>query len=185
MLVILWSVFIWGYSAQNAYRTHAGEERAAAHERHRQGSECTPTRFLLDPCAPGQVAPEGDGQTAEYDLAAQNKMADWAALMVMVSTAGLFVSIFGIYFIRATLLKTAEAVEVSTASANAASDANSIARVNGEAQVRAYVTCTKCEVVRVGAATKPSAKRRTREADVATYGNRFRWGYKDADNHKS
>ncbi|MEO7221779.1 MAG: hypothetical protein ABIY37_04840 [Devosia sp.] len=143
-LVAIWTLFIWGFSAQNAYRTYAGEERAKAYEGYRQSAECAPTRFLLDPCAPGQVSTESDSATAEYDLAAQNKMADWAALMVLTSAAGFVASIVGIYFIRETLLinsravmaaehgnrQSARAAIAAQNAADAATRANDIAREN-------------------------------------------------------
>lgn len=306
LALAIWSLLIWSVAYQQAYRTDyknyatgQSAEDARQEIEHVCAALTVPAEYTQ--CVERVLGTERDNRRADNDLKAQESMAFWATLLTIATMVQIVIGGIGLFLLvgafeqGAVQLRNARKANVAATRANLATREVSEAQIRearrlGEAQVRAYVTCTKCEVVRVGAATKPSAKatiknsgqspaavvrvkisvgverlpqmnnvmilvwneestrglaasgedevsatakyplsaedfasieqgksavfvyveisyidvfgkqndveqrflyangqlkRRTREADVATYGNRFRWGYKDADNHKS
>ena len=125
-------VAVAGVAAQNAYRIAAGEDRAERYNACRQSSERSLVPFLFDSCSPTEPNAENDSKTAEYDLAAQNRMADWTAILVIVSGAGFVLSGLGVWLVKLTFDKTGDAVAAARA-------ANEIAADTAKRQLRAYV----------------------------------------------
>jgi hypothetical protein len=143
---------LWGYrteqNPQPSYSPHAAQGETAE-----QGDS--------KPHVVGAVSPTGaphnehDSQTAS-DGGEQPKdgllwgdgLAQWA--MAAAAVLSLLISGWAVWLVKRTFDKTAEAVAT-------AREANATARELGEAQVRAYVTCTECEVSKIGVGLKPRA----------------------------
>jgi len=105
----------------NAYR-HANQREKAAHiDTEHAFTLCrTGDEGVVDmACVPNALQAKQDQQYADADLKAQQEMADWALLMMIVTGAG-------VVFIAQTLDATREAVDVT--------------REIGEGQIRAYLT---------------------------------------------
>ncbi len=108
------------YSVDVAYRADA-----AASAR----SECVGLKGAktLD-CIQRVVARSQDRQSAEQNLNAQQRAASAGVAAAVVSALALFATAIGIYYVRETLKATLKAVEDGTKTAQAARDANRIAR---------------------------------------------------------
>lgn len=78
-------------------------------------------RTALVECVADTVQASQDQKNARQDLYAQQAMARWTALMAGASIFGMGVAVLGVYYVRDTLHRTADAAE-------AAIDANSILR---------------------------------------------------------
>lgn len=133
---VLWAVMIWNMSADYAERRIDAESRASqyAHsaaeriQRACRGIEGA----ALSECAAEQIETTRENERGEYDLQAQQDMADWAFWMTFVAVCSLALGVAGLWLVRETLLATRETV-------------NETRRI-GEAQVSAYLTGTSVEV---------------------------------------
>lgn len=142
LLVAAWSVAVWGISAQNAYQSAKGDNRAQHYYGDTYDPECSRVPFLFDDCAPGYVETEQERKTAEYDLAAQNRMADWTAVLVLVSIFGTALSIVGVFLIYSTFQETKR-------TADAARRANKLARRAFTADQRPWIKLSDIQAAKV------------------------------------
>ncbi|WP_374406270.1 hypothetical protein [Pelagerythrobacter sp.] len=78
-------------------------------------------------------------QFAQANLQAQQDMVWWAMLMFFATIATVVITAIGVWFVKRTLDATLSAVEDTEKAANAAIEANAIARETSVKQMRAYV----------------------------------------------
>jgi hypothetical protein len=69
-------------------------------------------------------------------------MAKWALLMFIATVVGVGVTTVGVIYVKRTLDQNRAAVEAAIVSAEAAQDSVDVVQRIGEAQVRAYLSCT-------------------------------------------
>jgi hypothetical protein len=123
----------WELSATNAAYTHDADQAAQSYAESTQARisrTCTYREVVaFTKCVREQAKADQEAHTAQYYLAAQNRMALWAMWTFIVSAFSLGVTGLGIYFVWRTLGVSLSAI---------ASD-----REVGEAQVRAYITPTE------------------------------------------
>lgn len=138
------AAFIWTISAYQAqstldarYRAQDRAERASESIERNCGS-AEPGAVVE--CVAKEIEAAREDQRAEYDLSAQNRMAEWAFWMMVVTaiTAGL--TAVALWFIRGTLDATREAVEEARNGTSAARRAVTETTRIGEAQVRSYLS---------------------------------------------
>ena len=87
-------------------------------------------------CIREEIQAAQESQRAEYDLKAQQEMADWAFWMIVASVAAVVVTATGVVYVAATLGQTRKGVK-------AAVDVVDVTREMGQRQMRAYVGVTK------------------------------------------
>lgn len=136
VVTCLYSLLVWDLSAaqaENRTRAEGYVGLLSTQAQERLGKVCSALDGpALAECISETMATTREHQRAEADLAAQRDMAKWAWAVMLTSALSLGVGVVGIYFLKSTLDKTAEAVLVATRSAD-------IAQKIGEAQVRAYL----------------------------------------------
>jgi hypothetical protein len=133
MALLLIFFMIGFFSGQENGRSGAAEINAKIH--HENAADQIQDSCIglfgvgLRECVQNAIKTSGEYQRAEYDLAAQQEVAGWTKWVFFVSIAGMLFTIIGIYYVRKTFGETRET--------------NKITREIGEAQVRAYLACTK------------------------------------------
>ena len=106
------------------------------------------------PAPPANQEPDRKEWREETDLQAQRNMSKWALAMFIVSGAGVIVAVFGLLFIKETLLATQKAAKYAfdtlhqaKLTTKAANDTVAETKRIGEAQVRAYLSIVDLSVV--------------------------------------
>lgn len=138
------AAFIWNISAYQTQstldaRSHAQDRSERADERISGACSGAEPGALVE-CVAEEMKSAREDQRAEYDLSAQNRMAEWAFWVMIVTaiTAGL--TAVALWFIKETLDETRRMVsEAKDATAAANQAVTETSRV-GEAQVRAYLS---------------------------------------------
>lgn len=134
---------IWKLSATNAFYTHEADHAASENAKATEASisrNCGDREIVaFTKCVREQVKAEQETQTAQYDLAAQNRMAFWTMWTFFVSAFSLGVTGLGIYFVWRTL-------KTSDAAVDAANKAIETDKWLGEVQTRAYITFESPEI---------------------------------------
>jgi hypothetical protein len=147
-VALIWTLlFVWDLSGSLA-RNDADAQRFtslyAESVGERIGRLCpAPKAPGFYSCAAQQVAAARDQQRAEQDLNAQNRMADWAFWMMLISLITTGVSATALWFVKGTLDATREAVEEARKATRAAELTVVETRKIGEAQVRGYLAVEK------------------------------------------
>ena len=114
------------------------ERQLRAEHNSKQYSESTNDRIAascaglegaaLVECIRQEVEATSDHRRSEYDLSAQQDMADYAFWLVWISVATVAVTSLGVWFVKRTLDATFAAVEDTSAATNAMQEANAILR---------------------------------------------------------
>jgi hypothetical protein len=140
-LFAVWTLFVWQASQQKSYyqekaQAVANDSAQRTDERIKRTCIKETSPALIAKCVQNAIETSRSDQRAEYDLEAQRQMADWTLGVLGLSILTLGVSVFGIYYVRQTLMET---------------------RRIGQAEVRAYVTCesARFEVTPMGLSVKP------------------------------
>ena len=107
------SLLVWGYQREHAQQRHAAAEDSQHAGPKKWKTECIGKPGHLS-CLAYAVEAESADKNAEYDLRAQQDMAEWAFAMFLVALAGLGATVAGlIYIVRAYRLN-ADATEAAT-----------------------------------------------------------------------
>lgn len=134
LIVILCAIMIWYVSARNAKYDQRADYYAANHASETDGAierECVGADIpAIRKCIEEKVRAEQESQRAEYDLATQQAMSDWAFGVLVISFITLLATVAGVVYVRNTLLET---------------------RRLGEAQTRAYLSVADFKSRVVGA----------------------------------
>lgn len=141
----LWSILLWNLATQKAYYRANTEylASAAAQQPQRSVAEaCSSedTTAAIVECAEREVVARRDIQRAEYDLAAQQEMADWALGAILVNSLALLAAIVGIFYVRNTLNENRSASAAAIATAGEAKRSNELLRENSVAERRAWLS---------------------------------------------
>jgi len=143
--------FVWQLSAEHAKsaldaRNYAKQYEAGAPSRIERACRGRQDSALIE-CIAEQVKAARENQRAEYDLGAQNQMADWAFWMMIVSTVTMVIAATALWYVKDTLSETramtreAEAgTQAARLAAEAGRAANEISERMGHIQMRAYLT---------------------------------------------
>jgi hypothetical protein len=133
-LAFLGSIYLWNYKQEHArQRQHASTNQSEQVHEQRQSTCVDVAKKHSFSCLTYGSPAEPSEQYTEYDLRAQQDMAEWALAMVLVSALGVIVTLAATAYVALTLDATRAAVII-------AEQANKTAREIGEAQVRAYLT---------------------------------------------
>ncbi|HEX8468727.1 MAG TPA: hypothetical protein VF620_13080 [Allosphingosinicella sp.] len=129
-LALLAIGFVWTVSAEHS------AEKVRAHERAHQYAQGTLDRIeracrdievpTLYECVTKEIAASREAQRDEYDLSAQNQMADWAFWMMIVSAVTTAIAGWALWYVKGTLDETramAREAEKGTAAAVVAAQA--------------------------------------------------------------
>lgn len=99
--------FAWTVSARQATHTEQGRQYAkgyAESTESRIARTCTGAEPLsIRQCVAEQISASRESQRAEYDLSAQQSMADWAAVMAALTLATFIATAIGVWFVKRTL----------------------------------------------------------------------------------
>lgn len=125
------ATFIWNISAYQAQSTlearyHSQEHAVAAESRIARACVNLQSAALVE-CVAEQVEATREEQRAEYDLSAQNRMAEWAFWVMVMGAVTTGLTAVALYFVRETLTATREAVEDTGNATKAMIAANVIA----------------------------------------------------------
>jgi hypothetical protein len=136
--------FVWRLSADYAEhsldaRHHAQQNASSARDRAQWA--CRRVEPLaVDECKAEQIAAARDDQRSEYDLSAQQQMADWAFWMMAVSAVTMAVAIWALWYVKGTLDETrAMTTEAKNTTAAAEAALRETQRV-AAAELRPWVT---------------------------------------------
>lgn len=117
------------------------DESAGQHARDTESaikSLCIGTDLAaIQKCVEEQVRAQHESQRSEYDLSAQQAMADWALGVLVVSFVTLIATVAGVIYVRNTLLET---------------------RKIGNKQLRAYVSVISLEIVHTSGDWMPNIR---------------------------
>lgn len=112
---LAWSAMLWQMSANEAKRTMRAEHKAASYAQDTENrilNACRATdRAAFVRCATKEIDTSHENQRAEYDLSAQQDMAEWAKWMLLAGLLTLIVTGIGVWFVRETLRATLKAVQ--------------------------------------------------------------------------
>ncbi|WP_298330876.1 hypothetical protein [Asticcacaulis sp.] len=110
---------IWGFSSWRHYHEENAQERESAAYDDR-GAPQKPTKITCDTDTPGRstclVQPPDSEPTDKHtqtDLKAQQDVAEWAFLGVLISAAGLIVTAAGLFYVAESLRETRRSVDTS------------------------------------------------------------------------
>ncbi|MEI8700043.1 MULTISPECIES: hypothetical protein [unclassified Mesorhizobium] len=110
LLLILCAITIWDVSARNAKYDQRADYNAANHASETESAierECVGADVsAIRKCIEEKVRAEQESKRSEYDLSAQQAMADWAFGVLAVSFVTLLATIAGVIYVRNTLLET-------------------------------------------------------------------------------
>ncbi|MBX9460354.1 MAG: hypothetical protein KL785_03830 [Brevundimonas sp.] len=160
---------ISAYQTRSAYDADRRAQEYAEGASNRVESACIDAESAdVVECLAEQVAATREDQRSEYDLSAQNRMAQWAfwTMVAGVLTTGL--TAVALWFIRGTLKATREAVEDTSNATNAMLAANVIAKAAAEAAV------TQAEVAKE--AQRPWVQLTLTDLKLEVYDPEFRAG---------
>lgn len=93
-------------------------------------------------CVYDEIASAREQSEAQQDLNAQQWMARWAGILVIISLATTLISWFALRYLRDTFVETRKAVEETAKATEAMREANQIMAISSEAQLRPYLTIT-------------------------------------------
>lgn len=136
-LPIILATFIWHASAYHTRSTddarrHAQDYAESADASIQRACRSAEPAALVE-CVGKQIAATREDQRAEYDLSAQDRMAEWAFWMMAAAVFTTALTAVALWFIKGTLDATRQAVH------EAQSAVTETSRI-GEAQVRAYLS---------------------------------------------
>lgn len=140
LIAALGGTYFYSKGYQRAYEHHQVENEFARAAERAYG-KCAAIGDVEKAlrCYQESYEASADERRAEHDLNAQREMADWAEGMLWATGLIGFLTIsitgLGVFWVRETLVETRKAVK-------AADDAVEVTRAIGQAQVRAYLTCT-------------------------------------------
>lgn len=123
---------IWNISAYQAQSTLEARYRAQEHAAGAEGRiarSCVNLQATaLVECVAEQVEATREEQRAEYDLSAQNRMAEWAFWVMVMGALTTGLTAIALYFVSETLTATRAAVEDTGEATEAMKAANEIAQ---------------------------------------------------------
>lgn len=138
LTVSVWALGLWDASADRQHRA----EQEAAHQFERAENaveeKCVGTASFVT-CESEVIDASRDYHRNEYDLAAQQDMAQYALLGVFVALLGLIVTSVATFLVYQTLRATLDAVNEARGATDAANRAVDVTEQMGRAQARAYV----------------------------------------------
>ena len=102
--------FVWTISAEHsAQRVHASEHAhqyaSGTPDRVKRACDGVEAAAVLE-CVTKEVAASHEDQRSEYDLSAQNQMADWAFWMMAVSAVTMALTAWALWYVNGTLDET-------------------------------------------------------------------------------
>lgn len=131
-LAIVLALLVWTISSE--YAQHSLKARGHA----QQYAKDTPDRVqracagreaaALYECVAKEIEATREDQRSEYDLSAQNQMADWAFWMMVATIVTALLTGWALFYIKRTLDATREAVEDTSEATLAMKEANKITR---------------------------------------------------------
>lgn len=131
-VALVLAILIWQVSAHHTRSTEEARHRA---QDHANGTErrieraCGGTEpAAMMECVAEQVAASREDQRAEYDLSAQQRMADWALLSMIAAVFTTALTAVALWFVKGTLEATQKAVEDTSTATDAMLAANVIAK---------------------------------------------------------
>ncbi len=121
------ALLVWSYVALDAYRSEHAKERqhSAAYstknspEQERQRCRVISRAGHRD-CDGYTPDPEGTRKPADYDLRAQQDVAEWTFAAFLIGAFGLLLNVVGVVFVVVALKLNAEATKAATETANTA-----------------------------------------------------------------
>jgi hypothetical protein len=124
---------IWGISSQKAYQSNYSDYAAGQSAQDaRQEIEAVCTRELTPggyiECAERVLGTERDNRRSDYDLQAQQNMAQWAAIMAAIGGVQAVIGAVGLYLIVGTFRQTAAQAHAAQRGVASNTRANIIAR---------------------------------------------------------
>lgn len=141
--LILSCLIVWGVAYSQG---REAERRERSPQYHAESARAYAKRTCAEPnlaatieCVDTALAASREASRAEQDLDAQQRMAFWALLTVVVSIVTVGVTAIGVWFVKRTLDATLEAVADTSKATNAMIDANRIAEDTAQRQLRAYL----------------------------------------------
>lgn len=127
-----WAAMIWVMSADYAERRFSAQRHAEEYARdaaeHIDRACAGLQSARLRECVTEQVKASRTNQRGEYDLSAQEDMADWAFWMFFVAFITMGLTALALWFVKGTLEATRTAVEETGEATDAMREANRIAR---------------------------------------------------------
>lgn len=145
LIPLVW--ILWLVEATTARQHRAEQEAARQFERTRQSieEEC-PGAVSVIACENEMIDASRDHQRSEYDLAAQENMAQYALAAVFLALAGVVVTSVATFFVYRTLRATLEAVNEARGATDAARRAVDVTEQMGRVQARAYIDAIAAHV---------------------------------------
>ncbi len=141
----------FSWATFSVYQENHANERVGAAEHYATASEKIPNSCgaIMDEgsvfdwlvCLGENITADGDAKQAEYDLKAQQDMAEWAFGMLIVTCWLAGITLLGVLFVWRTLSATKQTLIEAEKTTAAAVKTYETTRDIGEAQVRAYVYC--------------------------------------------
>lgn len=153
MMVVVWNVS--SFQARTVYQA----ERAAAQYGQltddRIAQHCAAVEASSVPqCVAEQIRSTREDQRAEYDLGAQERMAEWSLWAMVYAGLTMALSAVAVALLKGTLDATRQTVDAVTTSNETAANiaiearrANDIAENATKAQSRAYVSTTEARII--------------------------------------
>lgn len=151
LFALLVIAFVWRLSADytehtlNArqYAEHYAASTPDRVERACRGAEGA----AFYECVAEQVAASREDQRSEYDLNAQNQMADWAFWMMAVSAVTMGIAAWALWYVKGTLDETRAMAAQATEGTRAAQSAVDVTDMSAKRQLRAYLGVEKIEPI--------------------------------------
>lgn len=129
----VWTFLVWSLASQHSYRARYSEYAVgqSAEDARKEiqtvcAAEKSPTDYVA--CTERALATERDNRRADYDLQAQQDMAQWAIVMTAISAAQAVVGAVGLYFLVGSFRQTAIQAHAAQRAIAKATVANVIAR---------------------------------------------------------
>lgn len=137
------ALFVWNISAYQTQSTLDARHRAQD-SAERAGESIDRACRGADPaamveCVAKEIEATREDQRAEHDLSAQERMAEWAFWMMVVTAITTGLTAVALWFIKGTLDATRKTVGEAENATKAAQDAVAITREAAEQQLRAYL----------------------------------------------
>jgi len=143
-IVAVLAAYGWGNFAlyQVAHRNQGNEVAAQTRDNPPEQfqTKCVWRGFSHFECITPHQGAQGADPASNYDLRAQQDMAEWAYSLLWVSIVSTFVTACGVIYVALTLNETRKATEAAAKAADAAVKANDTTLLVGSNQARAYLT---------------------------------------------
>ena len=147
LMAAVGAIYLWTYKQE-----HADQRQAAAADQREQINEQRQSTCVdvakrhSFPCVVDAPVSEPSEKYTQYDLQAQQDMAEWALLMALLSGLGVAVTITATIYVAKTLDETRRMVVEAERTTKAAEETIAVTRDMARDQSRAYVHAAMAEV---------------------------------------